>query len=138
MLPVGNGRLIASLIPGCAARRSSSGVGHMFWWEQPERTAELVRAHALAARTRGGLVQRAGQPAARVARERVVDAERVEDPDDDPAQVVLGAVGATAIASMSRSTAFCGSPPSSAAKACDRVLVAVALQPDARGEAVGA
>ena len=24
------------------------GVGHMFWWEQPERSAELIREHALA------------------------------------------------------------------------------------------
>jgi pimeloyl-ACP methyl ester carboxylesterase len=23
-------------------------VGHMFWWEQPERSAELIREHALA------------------------------------------------------------------------------------------
>jgi 3-oxoadipate enol-lactonase len=33
-----------------AARLESlEGVGHMFWWEQPERSAELVREHALAA-----------------------------------------------------------------------------------------
>ena len=40
-----NGPLIASLIPG-ARLESLADVGHMFWWEQPERTAELIRAHA--------------------------------------------------------------------------------------------
>jgi 3-oxoadipate enol-lactonase len=47
MLPVANGRLIASLIPG-AQLEEWPGVGHMFWWEQPARTAEALRAHALA------------------------------------------------------------------------------------------
>jgi 3-oxoadipate enol-lactonase len=42
-----NGPLIASLIPG-ARLETLEGVGHMFWWEQPERAAELVRQHALA------------------------------------------------------------------------------------------
>lgn len=42
-----NGPLIASLIPG-ARLETLEDVGHMFWWEQPERAAELVRAHALA------------------------------------------------------------------------------------------
>jgi 3-oxoadipate enol-lactonase len=42
-----NGPLIAGLIPG-AQLEAFEDVGHMFWWEQPERTAELVRAHALA------------------------------------------------------------------------------------------
>lgn len=48
MLPVANGDLIASLIPGAALQRWD-GVGHMFWWEQPARTAEALRGHALAA-----------------------------------------------------------------------------------------
>jgi pimeloyl-ACP methyl ester carboxylesterase len=47
MLPVANGRLIASLIAG-ARLEELPGVGHMFWWEQPQRTAELLRAHAQA------------------------------------------------------------------------------------------
>ncbi len=47
MLPVANGRMIASLIPG-ARLEVLEGVGHMFWWEQPERSAALIRAHALA------------------------------------------------------------------------------------------
>jgi 3-oxoadipate enol-lactonase len=47
MLPVGNGRLIASLVPG-SRLEILEGVGHMFWWEQPRHSAELVRAHALA------------------------------------------------------------------------------------------
>ncbi|HEX4668403.1 MAG TPA: alpha/beta hydrolase [Solirubrobacterales bacterium] len=42
-----NGPLIASLIPG-ARLETLEDVGHMFWWEQPERAAELVRQHALA------------------------------------------------------------------------------------------
>lgn len=48
VLPYPNGELIASLMP--AARfETLEGVGHMFWWERPERSAELVREHALAA-----------------------------------------------------------------------------------------
>jgi pimeloyl-ACP methyl ester carboxylesterase len=48
VLPYPNGEMIASLMP--AARfETLEGVGHMFWWEQPERSAELVREHALAA-----------------------------------------------------------------------------------------
>jgi pimeloyl-ACP methyl ester carboxylesterase len=50
MLPVGNGRMIAALVPG-ARLELLEGVGHMFWWERPAHSAELVRAHALAART---------------------------------------------------------------------------------------
>jgi 3-oxoadipate enol-lactonase len=42
-----NGPLIASLIPG-ARLETYEDVGHMFWWEQPERSAELIREHALA------------------------------------------------------------------------------------------
>ncbi len=42
-----NGRQIAALIPG-ARLETLEGVGHMFWWEQPQRTAELIREHALA------------------------------------------------------------------------------------------
>jgi len=45
LLPVTNGRLLASLIPG-AGLEILDGIGHMFFWEQPERSAELVRAHA--------------------------------------------------------------------------------------------
>jgi 3-oxoadipate enol-lactonase len=42
-----NGRQIASLIPG-ARLETLAGVGHMFWWEQPQRAAELIREHVLA------------------------------------------------------------------------------------------
>jgi pimeloyl-ACP methyl ester carboxylesterase len=45
MLPVENARLIASLIPE-ARLEILDDVGHMFWWEQPERAAELIGAHA--------------------------------------------------------------------------------------------
>jgi pimeloyl-ACP methyl ester carboxylesterase len=45
MLPAGNGRLIASLIPG-SRLEVFDGVGHLFFWEQPERAAELIRSHA--------------------------------------------------------------------------------------------
>jgi pimeloyl-ACP methyl ester carboxylesterase len=45
LLPVQNGRQIASLIPG-SRLEIMDGVGHLFFWEQPERAAELMRAHA--------------------------------------------------------------------------------------------
>ena len=45
MLPVQNGRMVAGLIPG-SHLEIFEGVGHLFFWEQPERSAELVRAHA--------------------------------------------------------------------------------------------
>lgn len=48
VLPCPNGEQIASLMPA-ARLETLEGVGHMFWWEQPERSAELVREHALAA-----------------------------------------------------------------------------------------
>lgn len=47
MLGADNGRLIASLIPG-ARLEVLEGVGHMFWWEQPERSAQLVLGHIAA------------------------------------------------------------------------------------------
>ncbi len=43
--PVQNGPLIAGLIGG-ARLEILDGVGHLFYWEWPERSAELVRAHA--------------------------------------------------------------------------------------------
>lgn len=48
VLPVANGHLIASLMPG-ARFEVLEDVGHMFWWEQPQRSAELICKHALAA-----------------------------------------------------------------------------------------
>jgi 3-oxoadipate enol-lactonase len=48
MLDVSNGELIASRIPG-ARLEILEGVGHMFWWEEPEQSAALVREHAGAA-----------------------------------------------------------------------------------------
>jgi 3-oxoadipate enol-lactonase len=47
VLGAGNGRQIAASMPG-SRLELLDGIGHMFWWEQPERSAELVRAHALA------------------------------------------------------------------------------------------
>jgi 3-oxoadipate enol-lactonase len=41
-----NGPLIDSLLPH-SRLETLEDVGHMFWWEQPERSAELLRAHAL-------------------------------------------------------------------------------------------
>lgn len=46
LLPVENGSTIAGLIPG-ARLEILDGVGHMFFIEQPERAAELIRSHAL-------------------------------------------------------------------------------------------
>jgi len=54
-----NGPLIASLIPG-ARLETLEDVGHLFWWEQPERSAELIREHALAPAQPPGLAQPAG------------------------------------------------------------------------------
>jgi 3-oxoadipate enol-lactonase len=48
VLPYPNGELIASLMPA-ARLESLEDVGHMFWWERPERSGELIREHALAA-----------------------------------------------------------------------------------------
>jgi pimeloyl-ACP methyl ester carboxylesterase len=42
-----NGDLLASLIPG-ARLELLDGAGHLVYWEQPERTAKLVREHAAA------------------------------------------------------------------------------------------
>lgn len=46
MLPVANASLIAGAIPD-ARLEILEGIGHLFWWEAPERAAELLRAHAL-------------------------------------------------------------------------------------------
>jgi 3-oxoadipate enol-lactonase len=46
LLRVSNGLQIAALLSVEPALLED--VGHMFWWEQPERSAELVREHALA------------------------------------------------------------------------------------------
>jgi pimeloyl-ACP methyl ester carboxylesterase len=45
MLPLENAKLIASLIPG-AQLEILDGTGHLFFWEQPQHSAELVREHA--------------------------------------------------------------------------------------------
>ena len=55
MLVVANGRQIAALIPG-ARLEIMEGVGHLFWVERPERSAELI--HELA---------RSAEPAAEAA-----------------------------------------------------------------------
>lgn len=48
VLPYANAELIASLMP-TARLETLEGAGHMFWWERPDRSAELIREHALAA-----------------------------------------------------------------------------------------
>jgi 3-oxoadipate enol-lactonase len=45
LLPVENGALIASRIPG-STLEIFDGVGHLFFWERAERSAELLQAHA--------------------------------------------------------------------------------------------
>ena len=47
MLAAVNGDLIASLVPG-ARLELLHGIGHVIYWEQPERTAALLREHAAA------------------------------------------------------------------------------------------
>ncbi len=46
MLPVQNGPLIAGLIPDSRLEILEE-IGHLFFWEQPARSAELVRAHTV-------------------------------------------------------------------------------------------
>jgi pimeloyl-ACP methyl ester carboxylesterase len=46
MLPVANASLIAERIPD-ARLEIMEGVGHLFFWEEPQRSAALVREHAL-------------------------------------------------------------------------------------------
>ncbi len=46
LLKVGNGEQIAALLG--VEPRLLEDVGHLFWWEQPQRSAALVREHALA------------------------------------------------------------------------------------------
>jgi 3-oxoadipate enol-lactonase len=48
LMDVANGELIARLIPR-ARLELLEGSGHMFFWEQPERSARLVREHLAAA-----------------------------------------------------------------------------------------
>jgi pimeloyl-ACP methyl ester carboxylesterase len=43
-MPARHGEHIASLIPG-AHLELLPGAGHLFWWEQPQRTADLLKAH---------------------------------------------------------------------------------------------
>jgi 3-oxoadipate enol-lactonase len=45
LLPVQNGHLIASRIPG-SRLEILEDVGHLFFWERPELSAELIRTHA--------------------------------------------------------------------------------------------
>jgi 3-oxoadipate enol-lactonase len=45
MLAPVNGDLVASLVPG-ARFELLDGAGHLFFWEQPQRAAQLVREHA--------------------------------------------------------------------------------------------
>jgi pimeloyl-ACP methyl ester carboxylesterase len=45
MLPVQNAHVIAERVPG-ARLEIMEEVGHLFFWERPERSAELVREHA--------------------------------------------------------------------------------------------
>lgn len=46
LIPASNAEHIAGLVPG-ARLELMDGVGHLFWWEQPQRTARLLREHAL-------------------------------------------------------------------------------------------
>jgi pimeloyl-ACP methyl ester carboxylesterase len=45
MIPVQNGHMIAELIPG-SRLEIFEDVGHLFFWEEPQRSVELLREHA--------------------------------------------------------------------------------------------
>ena len=47
LLPVANGRIVAELIPD-SHLEIFDGVGHLFFLERPQRSAELLRAHVAA------------------------------------------------------------------------------------------
>ena len=51
MLPVSNASAIAAALPD-ATLELLEGVGHLFWWERPQQSAELIAAHALGAAAR--------------------------------------------------------------------------------------
>ena len=46
MILPGEGARLAELIPDTALQ-IWPGIGHLFWWERPTETADLVRRHAL-------------------------------------------------------------------------------------------
>jgi pimeloyl-ACP methyl ester carboxylesterase len=46
MVRYSNGVQIAKLVPG-ARLHTFQGVGHLFWWERPNETADLIRGHCL-------------------------------------------------------------------------------------------
>lgn len=46
LIPFQNGPMIAGLIPG-ARLEVFDDVGHLFYWERPEHSAELIRSHAM-------------------------------------------------------------------------------------------
>lgn len=46
MIPVSNGVDLGARIPGSKVELLD-GVGHLFWWEEPGKSANLIRAHAL-------------------------------------------------------------------------------------------
>jgi pimeloyl-ACP methyl ester carboxylesterase len=47
MVPFENGEMIAGLVPG-SRFEVLAGAGHLFFWEDPQRAAELVRGHIAA------------------------------------------------------------------------------------------
>jgi 3-oxoadipate enol-lactonase len=58
-IPVVNGHRLASLIPG-AQLELFDGAGHLFWWEDPDRTAAILG--DLARRAPTAMTHSGGQP----------------------------------------------------------------------------
>ena len=107
----------------------------MFWWEQPERSAQLIREHAASAAP----LSRARRPAGGAPRARA-GARRParRGPRRRRGGCRPGRPSADGSASSSRSSARSVSPSSRAANASPRSARRVPLEPDPRRQAVGA
>ena len=92
--------------------------------EAPAADHQLTLASDPAAASPEPSVERGGELAPGLARERMLDAELIQDPDHDAADVVLGTVGRGQRSDQARRAPRSGSPPSQAVKAAARLAYA--------------